>query len=410
MDSLAVALVAVVVAGVAGVILVGLYVWNGLALGALLRRIGGRGWTAWIPVLGDVELLRRAGEPGWAAVLLLVPIAALYGLYRKAIAALRVGDWFAVGSGWAVAAILLPPLWATALARRPDPGAGALATRLGTARDYPGAVTPAEPSDEPEPAPFAAPAAPPEVAAAVLPPLPVTEGFASATPAPATPAPSAPVPEDSASSTPAPSSVEPPPRVLPPPPVVLPPPPPVSTVPSDGPRGQPAPGAALPDAPAPAAPPAHREPAASIAPNPEVVAPRTPGPAASDDDGDDAGETVVVDRRPVVLWTLHVEGGPSIPLSGERVLLGRKPFGSDPSAVEVAIPDSTRTLSKLHAVLELEDGRWTVTDLDSTNGVVVIEADGSERLLEPGGSAPVLQGFVLGKVGMRVSFDGGAAS
>ena len=74
------------------------------------------------------------------------------------------------------------------------------------------------------------------------------------------------------------------------------------------------------------------------------------------------------------------------------------------------MPDSTRTLSKVHARLDLADGVWTVTDLNATNGVIVIEADGSENLLDPGASAVVRDRFVLGKVGMRLSFGDDAAS
>jgi hypothetical protein len=70
------------------------------------------------------------------------------------------------------------------------------------------------------------------------------------------------------------------------------------------------------------------------------------------------------------------------------------------------VPDSTKTLSKNHARLELsEDGTWTVVDLDSTNGVIIIEPDGTESLLPRGGSAPVPGRFVLGKVAMRVAYD-----
>lgn len=105
-------------------------------------------------------------------------------------------------------------------------------------------------------------------------------------------------------------------------------------------------------------------------------------------------------------WILHVEGGPSLPLTATRVLLGRDPSGSDPTALELALPDASRTLSKLHALLEFEGGRWIVTDLDSTNGVVMIEADGAQRLLPPGGSSPVAEGFVLGRVALRLGAPG----
>jgi pSer/pThr/pTyr-binding forkhead associated (FHA) protein len=134
-----------------------------------------------------------------------------------------------------------------------------------------------------------------------------------------------------------------------------------------------------------------------IAPGPVVAEP------ATDDMPDELDRTVVVDRRPVAPWRLVVDGGESFRLSGTRVTLGRRPDGAGSGGQEIAVPDSTRTLSKVHARLDLADGVWTVTDLDATNGVIVIEADGTENLLDPGASAPVSERFVLGKVGMRIT-------
>ena len=83
----------------------------------------------------------------------------------------------------------------------------------------------------------------------------------------------------------------------------------------------------------------------------------------------------------------------------------RKPASADAAIAAIAVPDTTRTLSKTHARLELDDGAWTVFDLNSTNGVIVVGADGTETLLPGGGSAIVGDRFILGKVGMRVSFE-----
>jgi predicted component of type VI protein secretion system len=118
---------------------------------------------------------------------------------------------------------------------------------------------------------------------------------------------------------------------------------------------------------------------------------------------------VVVARPQVVPWHLVVEGGPTWRLTGTRVVLGRRPQGAGAGAQELAIPDSSRTLSKVHARLELFDGVWTVTDLDATNGVIVVEADGTETLLDPGASARLTERFVLGRVAMRVVAGDGVA-
>jgi len=162
----------------------------------------------------------------------------------------------------------------------------------------------------------------------------------------------------------------------------------------------------------PSAPEIPAQPWAPIGPGPV-----TSLPAAPDEDvvpaeaaPDELDRTVVVDRRPVVPWRLVVDGGPTFRLSGSSAVLGRRPSGSGAGSQEIAVPDSTRTLSKVHARLDLADGVWTVTDLNATNGVIVIEADGSENLLDPGASAVVRDRFVLGKVAMRLSFGEDAAA
>jgi hypothetical protein len=54
----------------------------------------------------------------------------------------------------------------------------------------------------------------------------------------------------------------------------------------------------------------------------------------------------------------------------------------------------------------LTDGAWTITDLNSTNGVLLVASDGAEELIEPGASAQVRGRFILGKVGMSIRYEG----
>lgn len=129
-------------------------------------------------------------------------------------------------------------------------------------------------------------------------------------------------------------------------------------------------------------------------------------PGFADDDDEEDGETVVVDRRPVLRYRLVVDGAGSFPLAGQRILLGRKPVSSDAGVQALAVPDATKTLSKVHARLDLADGAWTITDLGSTNGVVLLDADGAERILEAGVTAPVTGTFVLGKLAMSIELEG----
>jgi hypothetical protein len=195
----------------------------------------------------------------------------------------------------------------------------------------------------------------------------------------------------------------------PPPVQMVPPPPPGLISPPVTPRTAAAsqPWISLDRPPAPPSatpPPAAAPPAAPPPPALTVEGPPPPSLVATENP-DELDRTVVVDRRPVVPWHLVIEGGPALRLVGSRVVLGRRPAGAGGDAQELAIPDSTRTLSKVHARLELAAGVWTITDLHATNGVIVIEADGTEQLLDPGASAPLHGRFVLGKVAMRVTSD-----
>ena len=61
--------------------------------------------------------------------------------------------------------------------------------------------------------------------------------------------------------------------------------------------------------------------------------------------------------------------------------------------------------------LRLERGEegWIITDLESTNGVVVVASDGTETLLDRGASSPVTGRFILGKVAMSIVEEGASA-
>ena len=161
----------------------------------------------------------------------------------------------------------------------------------------------------------------------------------------------------------------------------------------------PPPLAAAPAAPAPV-------PAPAPSPHPVEAAPPAT-PFVSDDEED--FETVVVDRTPKIHWKLAVDGGFELALTEAQVLLGRAPTSSAPGIQALAVPDSTRTLSKVHARLDLRDSAWTITDLNATNGVLIVEADGTERLIEPGVPTAASGRFILGQVGMTIRFESPAS-
>ena len=366
------------------------YVWYALALSKTFPKLASDGWKGWVPILNEAEILRLGGVPAWSVIYYFIPIVQLYGLYLKITAINRINLQLQRGVGATVLGILLPPVWASLLAWGRAP-ASEFDQRVSSMR--PGQLAAGV-------GPLSAPAAPPSVpivrdASGYIVPPPAPQ--APVVPEPVLPVPAAPV-----------DRVETPPG-------------PVSIVNPWAPRGTDAPATA--ETPSVNVPPLIRAIPSTrielppIASDPVAAVPVIPDPPVSSipslvddvDDDDEFAATVVVDRRPRVLWRLVLDTGTALDLTADKVALGRNPASEDPDAQLLSVPDSTRTLSKTHATLELNDGQWTVTDLNSTNGVIVVGAQDAETLLAPGRSAPVPDRFILGRVGMRVEFVDGAA-
>lgn len=98
-------------------------------------------------------------------------------------------------------------------------------------------------------------------------------------------------------------------------------------------------------------------------------------------------------RRTGSPWRLVLPDGQHYVVDG-TVLIGRDPAARVkwPSAKLLPLNDTTKSVSKTHAVLEADDSGLWITDLKSTNGVVVttpegqeVDGDGGGRLrVEPG--------------------------
>ncbi|MFF2052859.1 DUF5684 domain-containing protein [Leifsonia sp. NPDC058194] len=355
-DSNATLVALTLVAGLVGLITgLAIFLWYAAALSRVFARRNVEPWRAWVPVLNEAEILRLGGRPAWTVVFFFIPVVWVYAIVLRALAAHRIGRTFGRGAGSTVLAVVLPPVWATVLAATREPVA---------AEERP--APRAEPS-EPRPEPVA-PAAIVEPPVALAPPAPV------APPVPITPPPdlvaAAPPPEQHVPSAAAPSAE-----------------PDADLAPIRTP---------FMDAPEPAAP----EPVV-----PEPVAPTiAPAEERTDIDielDDDAAETIVVERAAVVTWTLVTDAGDRHPLEADVVVLGRRPAGEEPGVQYLAVPDTSRTLSKQHACLTRQGDGWIVTDLQSTNGVF-LELDGVERQLAPGDSASVSGRLLLGTVGLRI--------
>lgn len=109
-------------------------------------------------------------------------------------------------------------------------------------------------------------------------------------------------------------------------------------------------------------------------------------------------DTVIASRkRPA--WSLHLPDGTVVELTGETVVLGRRPVPvhSAPGAQLITVMEDTRTVSKTHALLRRQSEAWVISDLGSTNGVVVDEVE-----VEPGATAAVEGDFLLGDAVLRL--------
>lgn len=400
----------------------GLYVWLALALSKLFPRFGSEGWRGWVPVLNEAEILHIGGYSRLLALLVFVPGGSVVVVIFRVLSAIKMGRRLGKPDWLVVLAVVLPPLWATLLgsgdARPAAPGSVAVPIPVpgqGGAGAYgqPGAGA----------APGAAGGASNGASAAgqSIPGQPMTGQSITGQPGSAQPAGSTggyaitpppgfvPAPPGAAASANGPAA---------PPAAPAAPAAPADHAAYQQPPTPPAPAAQPPAAPNPwsqppvvSTPAAPASPAAPVAPAAPGAAPSligAPTSAPSSAPGEDVGETVVVDASAAARWELALDHGPTYQLIGTTIVLGRKPEGSDPSIHYLAVRDATRTLSKVHARLERDGESWRVRDLGSTNGVRVIDADGSEHPVVPGDGVELAgRDFVLGRVTMRVERLGG---
>lgn len=105
---------------------------------------------------------------------------------------------------------------------------------------------------------------------------------------------------------------------------------------------------------------------------------------------------------------LVLPDGAVVPLAN-GLIVGRDPQEQDGYGVSerATLHDTERSVSKTHAILGLSEGRVWVIDLNSTNGTVLIAADGSETLCAPEVATPIPAKTDLrfGEYRVRVAFD-----
>ncbi len=453
------------IAGIWSLVAIAYYVWYLWSLSRLFPYLGLPSWAGWVPLWNQWQLIQRGGLPGWLVLLGLIPGLGIVVLIVTIIAISRINAEHGRGAGFTVLGIFILPLWAMLLANHirdagyADRGHGAAYAGVGQQQGYQ-----AEPqgyqqpggdgwqSVPPAPQQFAAPPAAPQQYAppAPVPPVPAAPAFeapAPQAPAPqapgsplappagprgpaAPPAPAAPQPpqqanawgfshttegafERLASEEQAPRSATPFGASVPPQPFSWPEPqeefdarPAHDQAPAPGTAhaepvavpDQPA-GATIFDAPGDPAPPAAAAPAAPI-PVPAALAQPVPAPAAPatvSDDSDD--RTVVVQRR--VRWGIELPDGEVLELDGDDVVVGRKPEPVG-GARPLQIADPTRTMSKTHARMRRNGEDWTIEDLQSTNGVALVDESGEKVPLEAGREYEVIEQLVIGTLEVRL--------
>lgn len=157
----------------------------------------------------------------------------------------------------------------------------------------------------------------------------------------------------------------------------------------------------------PAVPTPGRAPLPPATPPP---APSTAAPAAIEPDID---ETVIGTRRTLTSptaaaprWVVELADGRTLRVDAVT-LVGRspRPRPEEASAEVVAIEDGT--VSKTHAAIRVAADSVHVTDRASTNGTVVVDAQGARRTLQPWAEESVALGseILVGSYRLRVRTD-----
>lgn len=132
------------------------------------------------------------------------------------------------------------------------------------------------------------------------------------------------------------------------------------------------------------------------------------GDQAFDDLDEDMDHTVIAKRkRPT--WELQGPSGQTVALTADVVILGRAPSADPAHATAQLVPiiDESRTVSKTHARLERHGEGWMVTDLHSTNGVLIPTVLGTESEVEAGVAVPAGDRFFLGDAEVRLTRNDG---
>ena len=103
-------------------------------------------------------------------------------------------------------------------------------------------------------------------------------------------------------------------------------------------------------------------------------------------------------------WVLRGIGVDQRALLACDYILGRTPSSPTKSDrdVLVTIADTTGTVSRTHARLSFDGLAWSITDLNSTNGVSLVDSRGRENPLPAGGAGVVTGKFFVGDIELEL--------
>ncbi|MGO4105020.1 DUF5684 domain-containing protein [Leifsonia sp. YAF41] len=393
---------------VAAVLSIGLYIWMAAALGAVFAKMGEPRWKAWVPILNAVTIYQLGGYSGLWVLAQLLPLVNFVAAVFMILALLNINRRFGHGGGFTVLAFLVMPVWASIIGfgratvidlddeRDPAPAFvpslppvrwGGPPAAVGQLSVSPTATATQELTPAPMPAPMPVATRPPEPVEFSAPFEPVDEleiPLFLETPVPV------PVPVQAPTPVAEPLFVQPDPA-----PAVLPvPPEPTDALVSPVAESLWAPSGIT------SAPVFRNQSDSDVVDGATVITGRTP---LFDEDENDFDATVISARR-VQPWVFETHDGQRVSLTHPVVLLGRNPSRgrTHPDAQLVVVVDAGKTVSKTHARLELVDGTWTITDLHSTNGVILLGDSGHEIELDAGASGAVTDEFLLGELPARI--------
>lgn len=428
---------------VAVLLIIAYYVFISIGLAKVFVKLGEQGWKAWIPFINTITVYELGGYTALWVIALLFPIVDFVALIILILAVNNVNRRLGYGGGMTFLAIFMYPIWAgiAGFGRRGDGGVilakapGKVKSDSLSTGSYP--VLARQDTKTGHIAPPPPPAAEPvqqDPRVDVMDAQHSQTGEWEPIPAP-TSVETQPAPGNQASRM-----VSPPPNVTGPVPPV--PPPPVGGVvpPKESspwaPTGDVSEAAVsvekIEKAPEPAQPSHEWIPGISDEPAPANVAPEkvvaeevipvetvaeevvpveaVPAEAVAVFENSSIAveeeiEATVISRRRQPKWMLSVGGADAVILEKKTVVIGRNPTSTLENVQLLSIKDSTKTVSKTHARLELDEETWTIWDLKSTNGVYLILADGQEQEISAGGSAPLSENFILGELPIRIFRD-----